>query len=141
MFDFLKKKPEKPAPAARPAAASPSSGWSPDELARAYTVNAEQKAARLEAERAEGREAMKGTLGGSVFARSFGSLFARHPKLDEDLLDDIEAALVGADVGVAATTDIVERLRRRMKAREFADVAALVRALRADLLAILKPVA
>ena len=84
MFDFLKKKPEKTEPA-RPAAATPSAsggGWSPDELARAYTVNAEQKAARAEAERAEGREAMKGTLGGSLFARSFGSLFARHPKLD-----------------------------------------------------------
>jgi fused signal recognition particle receptor len=142
MFDFLKKKPEKTEPT-RPATAAPASaatGWSPDELARAFTVNAEQKAARLEAERAEGRAAMKGTLAGSVFARSFGSLFSRHPKLDEDLLDDIETALVGADVGVAATTDIVERLRRRMKAREFADVAALVRALRADLLAILKPV-
>ena len=143
MFDFLKKKPEKPQPA-RPAApvdAPASTGWSPDELARAYTVNAEQKAARLEAEREQAREQMKGTLGTSAFARSFAGLFSRHPKLDEDLLDEIETALLTADVGVPATADVVERLRRKMKAREFADVAALFRALRLDLLAILKPVA
>ena len=87
MFDFLKKKPEKPDPArpAAPAAAPAAAGWSPDELARAFTVNAEQKAARLEAEREQAREQMKGTLGGSAFARSFASLFSKHPKLDEDL--------------------------------------------------------
>src|SRR5690606_25088985 len=40
-----------------------------------------------------------------------------------------------------ATNEIVGRLRRKMKARDFADVPALFRSLRADLLAILKPVA
>ncbi len=139
MFDFLKKKPEKPAPAK--AAESPARGFSPDDLARAFTVHQEQKAARAEAERLEGREAMRGTLGGSLFARSLGGLFSKHPKLDEDLLDEVETALLTADVGIPATTDIVERLRRKLKAREFADTAALFRSLRLDLLAMLKPVA
>ncbi|MGH8085339.1 MAG: signal recognition particle-docking protein FtsY [Lysobacter sp.] len=80
-------------------------------------------------------------LGGSLFARSFGGMFSRHPKLDDDLLDEIETALITADVGVAATTDLVEDLRRRTKAREFADANALLAALRSDLLALLKPVA
>jgi fused signal recognition particle receptor len=80
-------------------------------------------------------------LGGSLFARSFGGLFSRHPKLDDDLLDEIETALITADVGVAATTDLVEDLRRRTRAREFADANALLAALRTDLLALLKPVA
>jgi fused signal recognition particle receptor len=140
MFDFLKKKPEKPEPA-KPAAAPVRSGFSPDDLARAFTVHQEEKAARAEAERAEGREAMKGVLGGSLFARSLGGLFSRNPKLDEDLLDEIETALIGADVGVTATTEIVERMRKRMKARDFADAQALLSALRNDLLAMLKPVA
>jgi len=80
-------------------------------------------------------------LGGSLFARSFGGVFSRNPKLDDDLLDEIETALITADVGVAATTDLVEVLRKRMKAREFADARALLDALRHDLLALLEPVA
>ncbi|PZO09702.1 MAG: signal recognition particle-docking protein FtsY [Lysobacteraceae bacterium] len=92
-------------------------------------------------ELAQGREAMRGTLGGSLFARSLGGLFSRNPKLDEDLLDEVETALISADVGMPATTQIIERLRKRMKAREFADAQALLTALRNDLLAILKPVA
>jgi fused signal recognition particle receptor len=140
MFDFLKKKPDPPAPA-KPAPAPVRTGFSPDDLARAFTSHQEEKAARAEAERQEGREAMRGTLGGSLFARSLGGLFARNPKLDEDLLDEIETALISADVGVPATTEIVERMRKRMKARDFADAQALLRALRNDLLAMLAPVA
>jgi fused signal recognition particle receptor len=80
-------------------------------------------------------------LRGSVFAKSFGGLFSRNPKLDDDLLDEIETALLTADVGVSATTALVEDLRKRMKSREFADAAALLAALRTDLIALLKPVA
>ncbi|MEO6155374.1 MAG: signal recognition particle-docking protein FtsY [Thermomonas sp.] len=80
-------------------------------------------------------------LRGSGFARSLGGLFSRNPKLDDELLDDIETALLTADVGVTASTQLVESLRKRMKAREFVDAHALLRALRADLIALLLPVA
>ena len=80
-------------------------------------------------------------LRGTGFARSLGGLFARNPRLDDDLLDEIETALLTADVGVTATTQLVEDLRRRMKARQFADANALLAALRADLIALLRPVA
>jgi len=75
------------------------------------------------------------------FARSLGGLFSRNPKLDDDLLDEVETALLTGDVGVTASTQLVESLRKRMKAREFADANALLRALRADLIALLTPVA
>lgn len=78
-------------------------------------------------------------LRNSVIARSFGGLFSRNPKLDDDLLDELETALITADVGVGATTDLVEGLRKRMKSREFADANALLAALRAELIAILQP--
>jgi fused signal recognition particle receptor len=68
-------------------------------------------------------------------------LFSRNPKLDDDLLDEIETALLTADVGVPATTALVEDLRKRMKAREFADAHALLKALRAELIAMLTVVA
>ena len=90
---------------------------------------------------APGKTGWRERLRNSVFARSVGSLFSRNPKLDDDLLDDIETALITADVGVTATTALVEGLRKRMKAREFADARALQAALRAELIAILQPVA
>ncbi|MGN6513244.1 MAG: signal recognition particle-docking protein FtsY [Lysobacteraceae bacterium] len=90
---------------------------------------------------APGRPGWRERLRGSVFARSLGGLFSRNPRLDDELLDEIETALLTADVGVGATTDLVEDLRRRMKAREFADANALLAALRADLVALLQPVA
>jgi fused signal recognition particle receptor len=68
-------------------------------------------------------------------------LFVRHPKLDDDLLDEIETCLLSADVGVSASSTLVEGLRRRMHQREFADAGVLLRALRAELLALIEPVA
>ena len=90
---------------------------------------------------APGKPGWRERLRNSTFARSFGGLFSRNPKLDDDLLDEIETALLTADVGVAATTQLIESLRKRMKSREFADANALLAALRADLIALLAPVA
>ncbi len=87
-----------------------------------------------------GKPGWRDRLRNSAFARSFGGLFSRNPKLDDDLLDEIETALLTADVGVPATTALVEDLRKRMKSREFTDANALLAALRADLIALLQPV-
>ena len=88
-----------------------------------------------------GKKTWRERLAGSIFNRSIGSLFARKPKLDDALLDELETALIGADVGIAATTSLVEDLRRRMNKREFADADALLAALRNELVALLLPVA
>ena len=88
-----------------------------------------------------GKTGWRERLRGSGFARGLGSLFSRNPKLDDELLDEIETALLVADVGVPATTALVEGLRKRMKAREFADAQALLKSLRAELIAMLAPVA
>jgi fused signal recognition particle receptor len=77
----------------------------------------------------------------SVLNRDIRDLFKRHAKLDDALLDELEATLIGADVGVAASTQLIESLRRRMDRLEFADAEALLDALRAELIAILTPVA
>ena len=90
---------------------------------------------------ATGKLGWRERLRNSVFAKSITSLFSRNPKLDDDLLDEIETALLTADVGVPVTSSVIESLRKRMKAREFADGNALLAALRADLLAVLEPVA
>jgi fused signal recognition particle receptor len=87
-----------------------------------------------------GKPGWRDRLRNSGFARSFGGLFSRNPRLDDDLLDEIETALITADVGVPATTALVEGLRKRMKAREFTDAPALLAALRAELVGMLRPV-
>ena len=79
-------------------------------------------------------------LSGSTFARGLTSLFARHPKLDDGLLDELETTLITADVGIEASTSLVENLRKRMHKREFADAGTLLQALRQELVALLKPV-
>ena len=93
-------------------------------------------ASSLEQEKASWRERLRDT----GFARGISGLFSRNPALDEDLLDEIETALLTADVGVTATTELIEKLRKRMKAREFVDANALLTALRGELIDMLRPV-
>jgi len=62
-------------------------------------------AARLAEGLARSREKLAGALGG-VFSRR---------KLDEETLDELEAALLTADVGVAATQQVLADLRERWK--------------------------
>ena len=95
----------------------------------------------LPAPAAPGAGGWRERLRGTGFARSLGNVFSRNPRLDDDLLDEIETALLTADVGVTASTALVEGMRKRMKAREFADANALLAALRRELVAMLEPVA
>ena len=96
-------------------------------------------ASPAEAER-PAKKSWRERLSGSGFAKGLGGLFARNPQLDDELLDELESCLITADVGVSASTEIVEELRKRMAKREFADADALLAALRTRLVELLKPV-
>ena len=61
-------------------------------------------------------------------------------KIDADILDELESHLITADVGVEATTRILDDLRRRVTRKELDDVAALRRQLRTDMVEILQAV-
>ena len=61
-------------------------------------------------------------------------------KIDEDVLDDLEANLVMADVGVDATEKIIESLQRRLRRKELKDIDALHAGLRDGITDILSPV-
>ena len=58
--------------------------------------------------------------------------------LDEDTWEEIEDTLITADVGVAPTQELVERLRTRMRV-EGADEANALNVLREELLALVDP--
>lgn len=62
-------------------------------------------------------------------------------KIDGALLEDIEMALLGADVGIDATDSIIGDLTARLKRSELKDSEAVMSALKQNMLAILEPVA
>lgn len=62
-------------------------------------------------------------------------------KIDEDVLEELEAELVMADVGVDATERIIGDLQKRLARKELKDVAALKLGLQESLTEILHPVA
>ena len=59
--------------------------------------------------------------------------------LSDALLEDIEAQLLLADIGIDATTDIINKLTENLDKHQLNDGEALLEALKEDLLAILKP--
>jgi len=60
--------------------------------------------------------------------------------IDEDLLEDLETLLLGADVGVEATRTIIDDLTRRVSRKELKDPGALLAALKEEMRRILEPV-
>lgn len=60
-------------------------------------------------------------------------------KIDDDLLDDVEAQLLSADVGIEATDQIIANLKKRLSRKQLLDSAEFIRALKIELQEILKP--
>ncbi|WP_250625255.1 signal recognition particle-docking protein FtsY [Pinirhizobacter soli] len=145
MLKFWKKKPAEGEDASAPAADAVSVDTASETLAEALSefpapAQAEPESAAIEESAPAVRLSWRERLAGSGFAKGLGSLFVRHPKLDDDLLDELETTLITSDVGVSASTELVEDLRGRMHKREFADAGALLAALRQSLVDMLRPV-
>jgi fused signal recognition particle receptor len=90
---------------------------------------------------APGKLGWRERLRGSILFKDVRELLGANPILNDELLDEIETSLISADVGVTASNELSEKLRKRMHKREFADGRALLAALRAELIAMLKPIA
>ena len=61
-------------------------------------------------------------------------------RIDDATLDELETRLVSADVGLETSTAILDGLRGKVARRELGDIDALLAALRASMLDILRPV-
>jgi fused signal recognition particle receptor len=82
---------------------------------------------------------LKAGLGkGGSLARDLRQLLGTR-RIDAAVMEDLEARLLRADVGVEATTAVLDELQRRVARNELNDVEALLAALRAQLVAILRP--
>ena len=62
----------------------------------------------------------------------FGSVRVPH-RIDDETWDELEEALIRADVGVHATTSVLDELRARVKAEKINDPDVLLDALKAEL--------
>jgi fused signal recognition particle receptor len=58
-------------------------------------------------------------------------------EIDRSTLDDLEATLIGADLGSTTTHQVLEKLRERADRKQIKDVAELKRLLKEELLSIL----
>ena len=70
----------------------------------------------------------------------FADLFSIGKKVDEDLLEEIETTLLMADVGVTATSEIIESLTDKLERNQLKDGEALRKALRDELHGLLADV-
>lgn len=77
---------------------------------------------------------------GSNFGEGVASLFLGRKAIDDELFEELETRLLLADVGVEATTEIVERLTQRVRRNELADSGALYQALQDELEELLQPI-
>lgn len=68
------------------------------------------------------------------------SLFLGKKVIDDDLLEEIETRLLTADVGVEATSVIIQSLTQKVARKQLTDAQALYTSLQAELAAMLKPV-
>ena len=59
------------------------------------------------------------------FVGAISNLFSGRSKIDEDLYEELEEILIGADVGVQTTMYLVERLREEVKERKIKDPVEL----------------
>jgi len=67
-------------------------------------------------------------------------LFGAGRKLDDAFYEELETVLIGADVGVPATSHLIDALRDRARRERYTDAAQLRQALGENLVAMLKPI-
>jgi len=78
----------------------------------------------------------------SGLARTGGQLtdlFARGGRIDDELYEELETILVGADVGIDATRALLAELRHQVREQRLGEAAQLKAALAHSLLRLLKP--
>jgi fused signal recognition particle receptor len=66
------------------------------------------------------------------------TVFAGAKKIDAELLDELEEALIAADIGVPTTMHVLETVRRGISRKEIDDIEKLKAAIKSELLAILR---
>ena len=76
----------------------------------------------------------------SSFDEKLNNVFSNFRKVDEELLDELEEALIMSDVGVETSNKIITNLRNRIKKEKIEDEQAVRQALRDEIKNVLEEV-
>jgi fused signal recognition particle receptor len=95
-----------------------------------------EEAALEQAFAARFRRAIEATR--ESLSEKIDTVFQGRKIIDAQLLDELEEALIAADIGVQTTGDILDKVRRGISRKEIGDIDALKAALKHELLSILK---
>ena len=76
----------------------------------------------------------------SHFTEGLGNLFLGRKTIDDELFEELETQLLLADVGMDATSEIIDNLTARVARKQLNDTDALYKALREQLADLLRPV-
>lgn len=68
-----------------------------------------------------------------------GRAIAGKSKVDDELLDELEAALISADVGVNTTVEIIHRLQKRVKEQKYLNTEELYAILQTEIEQMMAP--
>ena len=74
------------------------------------------------------------------FAQGLGNLILGRKTIDDELFEELESQLLVADVGLDATTEIIDNLTKAVARKQLTDGDALYAALREQLAQLLRPV-
>ena len=80
----------------------------------------------------EGLDKTKQTLNEKI-----NDVFANFRKVDEDLLEELEEALIMSDIGIETSTKIIDELRTRIKKENIQDEEAVRRVLKEEMIKLL----
>lgn len=72
------------------------------------------------------------------FSERLDTVFQGRKAIDENLLEELEEALIAADIGVTTTQQILETVRRGIARKQIGDLEALKSAIKEELLRILR---
>jgi fused signal recognition particle receptor len=95
-----------------------------------------EEAALEQAFAARFRRAVEATR--ESLSEKIDTVFQGRKQIDAELLDDLEEALIGADIGVQTTLAILETVRRGIARQQINDLDALKQAIKSELLSILQ---
>jgi len=122
--------PEDPSPAATP--------WQTSVLGLDLSIEQLQaREAALEQEfSARFRRAVSATR--ESLSQRIDTVFAGAKKIDAELLDELEEALIAADIGMPTTMHVLETVRRGISRKEIDNIEKLKEAIKSELLTILQ---
>ena len=73
------------------------------------------------------------------FVNGIENLLFGKKQIDDELLEELEMQLITADIGVEATTDIIQNLTEQLQRKELKDSHSVITSLKKELLSIIEP--